>query len=107
MQGLVGSVAERRRASATVVIGQTALRLASWELNKPACRGRPAHRLRTQGVHLSRCIRAIFHEEFAWQAMVDVQADVQLVIKDDEEFLNAMAEFLWENRNALIQGGNG
>ena len=39
--------------------------------------------------------------------MGEKKGEVQLVIKDDEEFLDAMAEFLWENRNALIQRGNG
>jgi hypothetical protein len=50
------------------------------------------------GPGLSRQVHAIFCEHFAWGARCELGAPVTLGWLDEDTALDALAEFLWEQR---------
>jgi hypothetical protein len=53
---------------------------------------------------LSACLVLIYHDNFAWAGIGELGADVQLITSDEETLVDQMAQFIWENRNALTAG---
>ncbi|MCE9527936.1 MAG: hypothetical protein K8R36_17990 [Planctomycetales bacterium] len=123
--GLLGRKSSRAKplflpAETLLAIG-LALRLRAWELNGVTVHvdaGLPSASqlfafirqflsgLELQVVvdRLSACLVLIYHDNFAWAGISEMGTDVQVIASDDETLVEQMAQFIWENRNALTVG---
>lgn len=75
------------------------------ELKAFICKHLAGPELRIVVGALSAQVVVLLCREIAWQSSVERQGDFGLVVTDDDGFLEAMADFIWDNRQALIKQG--
>lgn len=57
--------------------------------------------LREYVTDLSERARMLFYEHFAWSGGEDLHGEIGIVAEDDDEFLDRLANFIWDHRHAI------
>lgn len=59
------------------------------------------------GTRLISQVHPVFAERFCWMAKVELCADVVICFSSEEGYLEAIAEFVWQNRDVLSRKDGG
>jgi len=87
---------ERRGLQAHLQAGLPPARIALWDVCRTLGK-QPDPAAVPPGALASRVL-AVFVERFAWNARAELNAEVVLAEGDEEQVLEALADYLWEHR---------
>ena len=60
--------------------------------------------LRAYVAETSALTRTLYFERFAWSGRDDLHAEIGIVAQEDDDFLDSLADFLWDHRHTLSHG---